>query len=679
MRTVPADLPYLAEATLALKRHFALDAFRPGQVEVVSSVLAGRNTVVVMPTGAGKSLCYQLPATMLEGVTLVVSPLIALMKDQVESLTARGISATFINSTLSDSERLDRQRRLRGGEYKLVYVAPERFRSEAFVSALVEARVELFAIDEAHCISAWGHDFRPEYAQLGQVRKRLRPPRTVALTATATPEVRADITRVLLMKDPEVHVAGFDRPNLFLEVVPVSGDDDKRRACIALAREGSGVVYCSTRKQAENLHDALKAKKVNTVLYHAGMDDADRGTAQETFMASPDAVAVATNAFGMGIDKAGIRFVAHAGIPKAVEAYYQEIGRAGRDGQPAHAVLLFNHADVFTQERLIQSNHPSQTLIGDVWDTLASVDSFERGVHALAAQVGASEFEVSAVLKLLEREGKLSRGSRGEGRWAFIVDDSARTLQPRSPEARAVLKALLETFPPGAAGSTELYLLARKTGMDEERVRHGLALIEKTGTVQMRKPFAGKSISVLDRRHFSQLGLDLSRVRAQEKQALLLLRRMTDYAYAKFCRRAFLLRYFGEDTERRSCGSCDVCAGKKVDMAALPEVKPRREVSVSPAADGNYSVLAAEELKRFRRDLSKDLGLPPYLIFNDATLYGLAAALPVTEDEFLRVKGAGPSTWEKFGARVAEISLVARASGHVPVAPVLSVARARRR
>jgi superfamily II DNA helicase RecQ len=269
MRRMPVDLPHFEQAQEGLVRHFGLAEFRPGQAQVISSVLSGRNTVVVMPTGAGKSLCYQLPAMLLPGVTLVISPLIALMKDQVEQLTARGIPATFINSSLSDMDRADRIRRLRAGEYKLVYVAPERFRSPSFLDALAQVGVDLLAVDEAHCISQWGHDFRPDYAQLGQVRKRLRPPRTVALTATATPEVRDDID------------------------------------------------------------SALCERGVNAILYHAGMDDDARRRAQDEFMSGKDAVAVATNAFGMGIDKPDIRFVAHANIPKAVEAYYQEIGRVG--------------------------------------------------------------------------------------------------------------------------------------------------------------------------------------------------------------------------------------------------------------------------------------------------------------------------------------------------------------
>jgi ATP-dependent DNA helicase RecQ len=677
MRRVPADLPYLTEMTAGLKQHFALDEFRPGQAEVISSVVSGRNTVVVMPTGAGKSLCYQLPAMLLDGVTVVVSPLIALMHDQVEQLTAKGIRTAFINSTLSDAERADRQRRLRAGEYKLVYVAPERFRSEAFVSALQDARLALFAIDEAHCISQWGHDFRPDYALLGQVRKRLRPPRTVALTATATPEVRDDVVRVLLMKDPQVYVAGFDRPNLFLEVCNVTGDADKKQALTQLAADGSGVVYCSTRKQAETLHAHLEDAGTNAVLYHAGMEDEARRKAQDAFMSSTKCVAVATNAFGMGIDKPDIRFVAHAAIPRAVEAYYQEIGRAGRDGQPSRAVLLFNHADVFTQERLIQSNHPPESLFTDLWGVLRHHEQFDKGVHLLAAQVGASEFEVSAALKVLERSQLISRGGRGEGRYGITVLPSAMLHQPRSPQARALLKALVEAFPPGAKGSTELAVLSRRSGLDEEDVRHALTLLERAGTVLVVRPFSGRAIAINSQRPWHELKVDLTRLREQERNQLLLLKRMTDYGYTKRCRRAFLLRYFGEVVPfAQSCGSCDVCVGPKLHVAK------KAAAAVGPTAartlPERYSTLASEELKRWRRELSQDLGVPPFIIFNDATLYALAAALPTTQEEFLAVKGTGPSRWERFGPRITQICLTARASGDAPqVAAVVS--RARRR
>jgi ATP-dependent DNA helicase RecQ len=670
---MPVDLPYFEQAQEGLVRHFGWSEFRPGQAQVINSVLSGRNTVVVMPTGAGKSLCYQLPAMLLPGVTLVVSPLIALMKDQVEQLAGRGIPATFINSSLSDMERADRIRRMRGGEFKLVYVAPERFRGPSFLEALAQVGVDLLAVDEAHCISQWGHDFRPDYAQLGQVRKRLRPPRTVALTATATPEVRDDIIRSLLMKDPQVFAEGFDRPNLFLEVLEVGGDEDKRRACAGLASlGGSGIIYCSTRKSAENTHASLLERGVNAILYHAGMEDEARRRAQDEFMSAKEAVAVATNAFGMGIDKPDIRFVAHANIPRAVEAYYQEIGRAGRDGGPAFAALLFNHADVYTQERLIESNHPSEAVLSDMWNVLRGVPEYDKGLHVLAAQVGASEFEISAALRILEREGKVERGGRGEGEYGITLTEKAPQAQPHAPDARRLLASLLETFPVGRSATTELPLLARRTGLSSDEILHALKLLERAGAVQVRRPFSGRAIRALEQVPFRELGVDLSKVREQERRSLLLLKRMTDYAYTKRCRRAFILRYFGQQDTDATCGNCDTCAGSRMsrlECVSRPTSTPR--APLTPGRPEGYSELAATELRRWRKELAKDLAVPPFIIFNDETLRGLAAALPIDRDTFLTVKGTGESRWERFGPKVVEICLMARAAGHqpIPVAP----------
>jgi len=653
------------DAGAALLEHFGLSGFRTGQAEVIASVLAGRNTVVVMPTGAGKSLCYQLPAMLLPGITVVVSPLIALMKDQVEQLEARGIPAALINSTLSDGERSERMRRLREGAYRLVYVAPERFRSTAFVESLTQVSVALLAVDEAHCISQWGHDFRPDYALLGQVRKKLRPARTVALTATATPEVREDIVRSLLLKDPAVFVAGFDRPNLFLEVLPVSGDDDKRAAVAArVAQGGSGLVYCATRKAAESMHGALRLRGHSPVLYHAGMEEPDRRRAQETFMSSRDAVAIATNAFGMGIDKPDIRFVIHAHIPRAVEAYYQEIGRAGRDGEPAHALLLFNHADVFTQERMIEGNHPSEAVIADVWNALVSAGDFQRGVQALADGVGASEFEVSAALRILEREGLLERRDRGEGAWTLRVRAAPAAGRVGRP-GRAVLEAVRAAAGSGEAASLRLTVLADRAGLTPEAARRAVASLERARLLEVRRPFAGRSIRPVRRVPFQVLDLSLERVRAQERRSLLLLKRMTDYAYARRCRRSFLLRYFGE-TAQGSCRGCDVCLGQRT---VLPVARPKPVGADAVykagvlARDAQFSEHAALELRRFRRELSRDLEVPPFILFNDRTLRALATALPENREDFLAVKGTGPTQWERFGPKVVEICLLAKLHG----------------
>lgn len=395
----------------SLRKHFGFDAFRPGQEDVVRSVLEGRSTVAVMPTGAGKSLCYQLPALLLPGTTLVVSPLVALMKDQVDSLQARGIPATFINSSIDEGERARRLDGIRRGVFKLVYVAPERFRSNAFLEAIRGIELALYAVDEAHCISQWGHDFRPDYTRLGTVRWVLRPPRTLALTATATPEVRDDIVKVLRLKDPKVSVAGFDRPNLFFEVAKVRNEHEKLVHIAKACGEGGGVVYCATRRDVEKVARLLDERRIPAWAYHAGMGDDDRHRIQDAFMEDEDAVVVATNAFGMGVDKPSIRFVAHFAMPRAMEAYYQEAGRAGRDGKPGRALLLFNHADVMLQERMIEANFPSPQLIRDVWNRLVTWGGGELkiGEKEVARAVSAGPLEVASALKHLERGDHLHR------------------------------------------------------------------------------------------------------------------------------------------------------------------------------------------------------------------------------------------------------------------------------
>ncbi len=518
-------------------------------------------------------------------------------------------------------------------------MAPERFRSLSFLEALSEVGVDLLAVDEAHCISQWGHDFRPDYAQLGQIRKRLRPPRTMALTATATPEVREDIVRVLLMKDP----AGV-RPGL-RPAQPLPGGDERQRgrgeAAGVRAAGGPGgqrhhlLLPRARRRRA--MHASLHERGVKAVLYHAGMEDEARRMAQEEFMAAKEAVVVATNAFGMGIDKPDIRFVAHANIPRAVEAYYQEVGRAGRDGQPATAVLLFNHADVYTQERLIESNHPSEAVLADIWNVLRNVPEFSKGIGVLAGMVGASEFEVSAALRIFERERKIERGGRGEGEYGITLTEKATATHPHAAESRRLLQSLLEVFPVGRSATMELPVLARRTGLEVEEVRHALGLLEKAGAVKVRRPFAGRTIRALEQVPFRELGVDLSRVREQERRSLLMLKRMTDYAYTRRCRRAFilgLLRPAG--CAARAVGTATCARAADAPAGVRPPV-PRP----SAASPRDYSELAATELRRWRKALAKDLEIAPFIIFNDATLLGLAAALPTDRDDLPLGEGHG--------------------------------------
>ncbi len=456
---LPSDPVGPLRATLT--RVFGFSTLRPGQAEIIADVFDGRHVVAVMPTGAGKSLCYQLPGVVLAergAVTLVVSPLIALMKDQVDTLRARGVAAAALTSAASWDEQREILDGIRGGAYAMVYVAPERFRSPRFVEALAASgdRLGLVAIDEAHCISEWGHDFRPDYRRLGEAVRALRPKRLAAFTATATPEVRRDIAEQLAMTDVRYHVRGFDRPNLHyaVESTTVAG---KAARAVELARTRDGgvaLVYAATRKNAEKYAGELLRAGMRAKVYHAGLADADRVAVQDAFMAGRLDAIVATNAFGMGVDKSDIRVVVHADVPRSPEAYYQEAGRGGRDGRPTKCVLLFNHGDARLQEFLIDMSYPGAEMMRALWKLLrdepelgAAGDKLEDVVKERlpgAPHAGA----VGSALRLLERHGLL-RGDAGR-LVATRPDPEVHTpldvegLARRAEVERAKLKTMLE-------------------------------------------------------------------------------------------------------------------------------------------------------------------------------------------------------------------------------------------
>jgi ATP-dependent DNA helicase RecQ len=418
-----------------LQHYFGFSSFRPGQEEAIRSLVAGRNVLAVMPTGSGKSLIYQLSALHLEGITLVISPLIALMKDQVDALTQRKIPAAYINSTLTAGEHNQRLAKLAAGEYRLVYVAPERLRSTAFMNAIRQQKVSLLAVDEAHCISEWGHDFRPDYLEIGPARYLLGNPLTAALTATATPQVQRDILRLLrLPGETSSIVTGFNRPNLSFEVRYVTSEEGKLRelrACITQGQSGAAIVYCGTRREVEETAIFLsEACGVSATYYHAGLSSEQRTRVQEDFLSRKVACIVATNAFGMGIDRADVRQVIHFSMPSSLEMYYQEAGRAGRDGTPAAASLLYLPQDRALHEYFIKQSeltpaalsaiHAAFPMGRDAWTTLEDLSRI-TALHQVQVRVGLAELERAGALNRLADEGMRMQFRRGQLDWKEVA------------------------------------------------------------------------------------------------------------------------------------------------------------------------------------------------------------------------------------------------------------------
>ena len=673
------------DARAALREHFGYSAFRPGQEAAVESVLAGRDTMVVLPTGGGKSLCYQVPALMLPKLTVVISPLISLMKDQVDALTARGLPATFVNSTLTSSQISDRLARAVRGEVKLLYVAPERFDAGTTAERLRDAGVSLLAVDEAHCISEWGHDFRPSYLRVAQVREKLGWPTTIALTATATPHVRSDIATQLKLDTPTTIITGFDRKNLTYAVVPGRTDSEKDDALVHLLREHEGlaVIYASTRKAVERLTMLLDRAKISAAAYHAGLDDQRRHEVQDAFMSERVRAIVATNAFGMGIDKANVRLVIHYAMPGTLEAYYQEAGRAGRDGLPAACYLLHAFPDRFTHEFFIKGAYPERALVEAVYEILRQNADREGGVAltpddiASRLRIKATGREVESAVRTLMQSGAYRVELEGGGRvMVRLLATPARIKRELGSNDDSIelglLRALwrvagtsinegapidLDGLPPGfggAAGSMPI-----------------LESLQSRQFVEWRRCGSGATLTA-PAKPITAFRIDWTTIDRRRKADLQKLDLMQQYAYTKGCRRGFVLRYFGDPAARTSCAGCDNCLGTRVavEAGAAPSVRragekqrARRRGSEAPTkqpAEDAATLSGADEallarLRDLRRTISREDQVPAYVVFPDRTLAEMAVRRPTNPSALAQIRGVGPAKLEKYGDRFLEV------------------------
>src|SRR5512140_1070724 len=675
----------IGDAREILRSRFGYPAFRPGQERAVEAVLQKRDTLVILPTGGGKSLCFQVPALMLPGLTVVISPLISLMKDQVDALTARHLQATFINSSLSGAEISSRLARAERGEIKLLYVAPERFDAGSTAERLRAIGVSRLAVDEAHCISEWGHDFRPSYLRIRDVRERLGTPPTIALTATATGDVRTDIVRQLQLNRPETIVTGFDRKNLSYSVIRTRTEADKDAALIEALRSqpGLAVIYASTRKAVERITQVLERARIPAVGYHAGLDDEHRREVQDAFMRDNVRAIVATNAFGMGIDKPNVRLVIHHAMPGTLEAYYQEAGRAGRDGLPSVCVLLHAFSDRFTHEFFIKTAHPDRAVVQRVYDEVKRAADGNGLARVSAADIASAargqlkEREVESALRILTQSGSIVNELASATQ--LFVRLLATPLRIKSElgdgfEAeRELLRAIWRVggascydgvtidpngFAPGLGGT-----FAIPTLLDSLQDRQFIVWERSGGGFRVpdvRRPFSALRISwdQLDRRRAGDMG----KLEAMQK-----------YAYTTGCRRGFLLRYFGDPAASNSCAGCDICLGTHDSSAPAKRDAPRKRRGVAGGAGGAASradrrravavdssdVEASEAqpslvaaLRELRSTLARAAKVPAYVIFPDRTLVEMAVRRPASLDALSVVRGVGPTKLERYGEKI---------------------------
>lgn len=571
-----------------LQNYFGYPSFRPGQAEVINNIDQGKNTLAVMPTGGGKSLCYQVPGLVMNGTAIIISPLISLMKDQVDGLHALGVAATYINSSISSAEQHQRLMAMQQNRYQFVYVAPERFESSSFVNALQQTSISLIAFDEAHCISQWGHDFRPSYRSVVPILQEIGGnPIIMGLTATATPEVIEDIQALLHIAPANTVHTGFERKNLSFFIEKGVNKIDYILSYLKKHQGEVGILYAATRKQVEYVYDILKEKGYAVSKYHGGLSEKERQSAQTAFIFDQTELMVATTAFGMGIDKSNVRFIIHYAIPMNMESYYQEAGRAGRDGEPSNCVLLFSPQDIHTQKFLIEKSEMDEEGMQREYQKLNKMVNYCRTQSCLNSYI-LNYFQMGSATAACGRCSNCLQ----QGELEDITEEAQMIL--------SCVKRMRERF---GVGLTAKVLKGSK---DKKLIQFGLT---KLTTYGILSKYTEKEIT--ERIHFLLAEACLA---AEEGQFPIL---------------------------KLNQKSMDILTGKENVTMFI------QDVPTVEKADYNTDLF--ETLRQLRRSMSQELELPPYVLFSDMTLKEMARYLPEDKDEFLRLKGVGQKKYELYG------------------------------
>lgn len=596
----------------ALKILFGYDSFRAGQKSVIDSILAGRDAFAVMPTGAGKSVCYQIPAVLLSGITLVVSPLISLMQDQVKALNEAGVPAAFINSSLSEKDYNETIRRARQGVYKIIYIAPERLVTEGFLALAKSVPVSMVTVDEAHCISQWGQDFRPSYMKIVEFVKTLeKRPIISAFTATATETVREDIVCTLGLQNPFTLVNGFDRENLFFQVDKPKNKEQYILKYISGHSGDSGIIYCATRKNVDNIYELLKSKGISVGKYHAGMSAEERKKMQDDFVFDYTSIVVATNAFGMGIDKSNVRFVIHYNMPQSMENYYQEAGRAGRDGLDAKCILLFSPQDI-VNNRFLLDHKEMQDLDPADRETVRERDA--RRLQVMERYCYTTECLRNYILKYFGENPEKPCQDCGNCLREFETLDMTEA-------AKKVINCVYEAK--GRYGRQ--IIIDTVAGAKTAR-------LEEIGAVRYKSyGVLARTNKNLLRRLIEQLVLE-GYLRVGDYQVL----KLGDISGLKNPEASVSIKITDED--------------KQPEKTAKTKKKAR---SVETLTSSGYKLF--ERLKKLRLEIAREESMPPYIIFSDKTLIDMAAKMPASKPEMLDVSGVGENKFAKYGERFLEV------------------------